>query len=89
MSRLPLPILPRKHAIQHSMETEVPARPYRASIFHQPSWRPSRLGSGSVFPFSLTAAAAAREILRAVALLERGLSGSDSWVLFVRTIQYY
>ncbi|PTB65694.1 hypothetical protein BBK36DRAFT_1141643 [Trichoderma citrinoviride] len=71
------------HAIQHSMETEVPARPYRASIFHQPSWRPSRLGSGSVFPFSLTAAAAAREILRAVALLERGLSGSDSWVLFL------
>ncbi|KAL6887370.1 hypothetical protein HDV57DRAFT_488665 [Trichoderma longibrachiatum] len=47
------------------METEVPARRIVPPILNQPSWRPSRLGSGFAFPFSL---AAARQILRGCAI---------------------
>ncbi|TFB03024.1 hypothetical protein CCMA1212_005474 [Trichoderma ghanense] len=51
--------------------------PHRASIYQQPSWRPSRLGSGFAFPYSLTAA---RQILRGWRYL--------SVLLLVRTSEY-
>ncbi|KAL7806401.1 hypothetical protein V8C44DRAFT_339123 [Trichoderma aethiopicum] len=54
------------------METEVPARRIVPPILNQPSWRPSRLGSGFAFPFSLAAVLAKSS---AAAPLERGLVG--------------